>query len=249
MAQTQALLSTLKAALKAQGKTYADVAKVLGLTETSVKRLFSTQDFSLERLDAVCRMLGMEISDLVQQMTASQKRLEQLTAAQEQEITQDLTLLLVLVCIFNRWTVEQITELYDLTEAQCVAKLLRLDRLKIIELHPNNKVKLLVSPHFKWLENGPIQRFFREKIGQEYFNVSFQGSGECLIVMNGMLSAPSCEEFRRRLERLAKEFNALNNEDAALPFDDRHGLTLVMAMRNWEYGLFSHMLRQKPQKV
>lgn len=244
MAQTAALLQALKAHLKAQGKTYADVATVLGLTETSVKRLFSEQSFSLARLDAVCQMLGMEISDLVQKMGESQKRLEQLTSQQEHEITQDLLLMLVLVCVFNRWTIEQIIALYDITEEQCVAKLLQLDRMKIIELRANNKVRLLVSPHFKWIENGPIQRFFRETVGKEYFSTSFQGQGECLVVLNGMLSRGSSAEFQRKLERLAKEFDLLNNDDAALPFDERHGVTLVMAMRNWEYGLFSHMLRQ-----
>lgn len=246
MPQTASLLDALKSELKAQGKTYIDVAVALDLTEASVKRLFSEQSFSLARLDAVCQMLGLEISDLVQRMHAREKRLNQLTAQQEQEITQDLVLLLVLVCVFNRWTVEDITRMYALSEEECVQKLLHLDRLGIIELHANNRVKLLVSPHFKWVENGPIQRFFREKVGQEYFQTSFQNDGEALIVLNGMLSARSGEEFHRKLERLAKEFEMLNREDATLPFDDRKGFTLVMAMRNWEYGLFRHLLRDAP---
>ena len=50
MSQTRELIKTLKTALKAQGKTYADVAVELGLTEASVKRLFSQQSFSLSRL-------------------------------------------------------------------------------------------------------------------------------------------------------------------------------------------------------
>ena len=53
MAQTRELIKTLKLALKARGKTYADVALELGLTEASVKRLFSRQSFSLDRLDQV----------------------------------------------------------------------------------------------------------------------------------------------------------------------------------------------------
>ena len=68
MSQTRELIKTLKMALKAQGKTYADVAVELGLTEASVKRLFSQQSFSLSRLDQVCHMLDIEITDLVQLM-------------------------------------------------------------------------------------------------------------------------------------------------------------------------------------
>ena len=85
MAQTREIIGTLKKALKAQGKTYADVAVALGLTEASVKRLFAQQSFSLARLDQVCHLLDIEISDLVQLMNEQQQRLQQLTVEQEME--------------------------------------------------------------------------------------------------------------------------------------------------------------------
>lgn len=50
MAQTKQLIDTLKRALKAQGLSYADVAKELNLSEASVKRLFSQSGFSLAQL-------------------------------------------------------------------------------------------------------------------------------------------------------------------------------------------------------
>ena len=40
MATTQALIGTLKRVLKHEGVTYADVARELRLSESSVKRLF-----------------------------------------------------------------------------------------------------------------------------------------------------------------------------------------------------------------
>lgn len=245
MPQTATIIEALKACLKASRKTYADVAKVLGLTEASVKRLFSEEDFTLERLDAICQMLGMEISDLFQKMNESRHRLERLTTQQERELTEDIMLVVVMVCVFNRWTVKDICDFYTINEAECVSKLLRLDQLRIIELLPGNRVKPLISPNFKWLDNGPIQQFFQEKIGREFFDTSFGREGECLMVLNGMLSPQSNAEFQRKLERLAKEFNELNDQDAGLPVGQRKGITLVMAMRNWEYGLFQRMTRQK----
>ena len=32
--------------------------------------------------------------------------------------------------------------------------------MKIIELQPGNRVKMLVAPNFDWIPNGPIQQFF-----------------------------------------------------------------------------------------
>ncbi len=49
MSQSAALVATLKQALRAQGKTYVDVAEALDLSVASVKRLFAQNSFSLER--------------------------------------------------------------------------------------------------------------------------------------------------------------------------------------------------------
>ncbi len=243
MAQTRELIKTLKTALKAHGKTYADVAVVLNLTEASVKRLFSKQSFSLDRLDRVCHMLDMEITDLVQLMNEQQQRLQQLTVEQEQDITADVTLTLVAVCVLNKWTMENILAYFRISETECIRHLARLDRLRVIELLPNNRIKLLVAPSFSWRKNGPIQSFFQKKISQEFFSTHFSRDDECLIVLNGMFSSQSNAEFQRKLKRLAREFDILNNDDAALDLEKRNGVTLVMAMRGWQYGLFKPFIR------
>jgi hypothetical protein len=187
--------------------------------------------------------MDMEISDLVQLMNEQQPRLQHLTIEQEEDITQDLVLLLVTVSVLNRWTLQDITSFYKLTESECIQKLARLDKLKIIELLPKNKIKLLVATNFSWLKNGPIQNFFQERVAQEYFKTKFKDEDECLIVLNGMLSPQSNGEFQRKLRKIAREFDDLNNEDAALPIDKRNGVTVVMAVRNWRYGLFEPLLR------
>ena len=62
--------------------------------------------------------------------------------------------------------------------------------------------------------------------------------------MNGMLSAQSNAEFQRKLKRLAREFDVLNSDDAALDLELRQGTTLVLAMRGWKYGLFQPFIKQ-----
>ncbi|MDH3902305.1 MAG: helix-turn-helix transcriptional regulator [Xanthomonadales bacterium] len=243
MAQTQELIKSLKSALKAQGKTYADVAVELGLTEASVKRLFSKQSFSLNRLDQVCHLLDMEISDLVQLMNEQQQRLQQLSIEQEMEITANVTLTLVTVCVLNRWTMHDILSYYHISESECVQHLAKLDRLKVIELLPKNRIRLLVAPNFSWHENGPIQLFFQKKISQEFFSTHFSRDDESLIVLNGMFSSQSNAELQNKLKRLAREFELLNNDDAALDLAQRNGITLVLAMRDWQYGLFKPLIK------
>ena len=245
MAQTALLIATLKQSLKAQHKTYRHVADKLGLSQASVKRLFSEKNLSLQRLDQICQLLDMEISELVQRMNTQQRPLSHLSEAQEAEIAGDPVLLLITVCVLNRWRLEEILAFYQIPETRCIQVLAKLDRLKLIELLPGNRIKLLISPNFAWLENGPIQRFFHAKVEAEFFNSKFDAETERLIVINGMLTDNANAILQRKLERLAKEFDELNNEDSALDIHQRHGTTVVLAIRQWQYGLFKTLQREE----
>jgi len=81
-----------------------------------------------------------------------EQRLQQLSIEQEKEITADVKLTLVAVCVLNRWTMNDILSYYHISENECVRQLAKLDRLKVIELLPGNRIRLLVAPNFSWRE-------------------------------------------------------------------------------------------------
>jgi DNA-binding Xre family transcriptional regulator len=186
-----------KQALRGQKKTYADVAKALELSEARVKRLFADKNLSLARLDRVCQLLDMEISDLVQLMNQRKRQITRLSREQEIEIAGDRILLLVTVCALNRWTLKEILAHFKISEFDAIRCLARLDRLKIIDLLPGNRMKLLISPNFTWLENGPIQTLFHAHLQEDFFASRFDRDSERLIVINGMLSHRSNAARRR----------------------------------------------------
>jgi len=241
--QSQPLIAALKRCLKANGKTYADVAKELELSQASVKRLLTSDQLSIGRLEQICKFLGMEITDLVKQMEEQSGRIEQLTQEQEMEISKDLILLLVTVSVLNRWTMPQIIDFYAVDQHTCIQKLAHLDRLKIIDLLPKNQIKLKVAPNFGWIENGPIQQFFQKTVANEFFRTRFKAEEELLLVLNGMLSKASNQTFQRRMRRLAKEFEELNREDVSLDLKQRKGATVVLAIRGWNYDLFKPLIK------
>ena len=242
MAQTKQVVDTLKRMLKVHGFSYADVAEHLLLSEASVKRLFSESSFSLVRLDNVCQMMDMEISDLVLHMNEHYSfMLSELTQDQEQEIASDNALLLITVCVLNRWTMSELIQYFHLSEHQCIQYLAILDRLKLIALLVGNRIKLKIASNFKWRNNGPIQQFFQQKLAADFFNSQFTQKQEKLIVMNGMLSHETMMVFHRKLTNLVREFEELNNEDASLPLEQRSGTTVVLATRSWQYGLFESL--------
>jgi transcriptional regulator with XRE-family HTH domain len=248
MAQTKLLIDALKKELKRQGKTYSDVADVLGLSEASVKRLFSEHSFSLERLDCICDWLGLEISDLVETMQQSIRLTSRLSRKQESELVSDTKLLLMAHSLINRWTFPEIIEAYSISETEGIRLLAKLDRMKIIQLLPGNRVKMMIAKDFEWIRNGPIQRFFETRVQTEFLDSTFTGPGECRLFLSGMLTRDSNSEMMRRLKRLAHGFNELSVDDESFPMDERFGTSLLITMRPWGVKVFESLRRGEAKK-
>ena len=221
--------------------TYADLAKRINLSEATIKRIFAEENLSISRLEQISQVMNMEISDIISLMKERQFRLKQLTEEQELEIARDPLLILVGVCVLNRWELGDIISKYNISEHQCVQKLARLDRLKIIELLPNNRIKLLVSPNFQWRKNGPMLNVFRETIGREFFKTNFVKENEMLVVLNGTFSRNSSLEFQKKINKLAQEFENINLDDTGVPMKQKSGVTAVLAIRNWQFGAFKSL--------
>jgi len=249
MSQTSRLVTTLKRCLKAQGKTYADVAGVLELSEASVKRLFAEQGFSLLRLEQICTLLEMDFSDLVKAMEAQALAINELTEAQEKELAADVKLLLMANLLMNSWRFIEITETFAIDELEGVRMLAKLDRMQLIDLLPGNRVRLKISRDFAWRRNGPIQKFFEQQLQTQFFRSTFNRPGEIRVVVSGMLSRHSNQEIQRRINRLKGDFVTLLADDENLPLSERFGTTLVMAMRPWEPEQFAAFRRQPGDKA
>ncbi|MEW6761441.1 MAG: transcriptional regulator [Pseudomonadota bacterium] len=243
MSEITQLITTLKRELKRQGKTYRDVGVALDLSEPSVKRLFATEQFTLERLVDICGLLGLTLAELAQEAGQRPQQIHTLKAAQERELVSDMRLLLVAVCALNHWTIEQMLQVYRLTEAECLQLLLRLDRLELITLLPGNRIRLNVARDFDWLQDGPIRRYFREQGMPEFIDSGFRTQGESLDFVHGMLTESARAKLQAELRQLRARFAQLHEESLAAPLPQRRGTGLLLALREWEPAAFAALRR------
>ncbi|WP_026354322.1 helix-turn-helix domain-containing protein [Massilia niastensis] len=243
MSEISQLIVTLKRQLKQQGMTYRDVAAALGLSEPSVKRLFASEQFTLDRVIEVCNLLGFTLAELAQEAQQGQRRLRTLSAEQEGELVSDAKLLLVAVCALNHWSLADMLAVYRLTEAECVQHLLRLDRLRLITLLPGNRIRLNVARDFDWLADGPIRRYFREQGMHEFLDGGFDQQGESLDFAHGMLTESAQAKLRAELRQLRARFAQLHEESLAAPLAQRRGSGLLLALREWEPAAFGALRR------
>jgi DNA-binding Xre family transcriptional regulator len=243
MSTSADLIAALKAELKAARMTYADLARKLGKAESSVKRMLAKGDMPLSRIDAICRALKLDFGDLARRVADAQPLLAELTQAQEKAVVADKKLLLVAICVLSRWTLEQMVETYQLSQAEGIKYLIRLDHVGIIELRPLNRYRLKLAKTFRWRPHGPVMEYFRKHALADYFSGGFDGHGEGMLLVHGAISSSLAPSFIERMQRVAQDFSQQHLADQKLAHQDRQGYTLLLAMRNWEFAAFAELRR------
>lgn len=243
MTEADQFVAAIKKQLKRQGKTYRDVAAALDLSEPSVKRLFASGRFTVDRLVQVANLLGYTLAELAREAQAAQPRLTTLTAQQEKEVVSDTRLLIVAVCALNQWEMADITAHYRITEPECIKYLLRLDKLRIIDLLPGNRIRLNIARDFHWRPDGPIQHYFRTQGLGDFLQSRFAQPNEAMAFVNGMLTDQAISQLQEELQKLRKKIAELHEESLSAPLSQRHGIGMLFAMRGWEPEEFARLRR------
>jgi DNA-binding Xre family transcriptional regulator len=241
MADRTVVVGELKRALRERGLTYGAVAAKLELSIASVKRLFSTGELSLRRVDQICELLETGLAEILAR-ARDRPATRQLTLAQEHELVSDPQLFLVAWLLVNRIPLEEIVRSYQFTERDVLRLFIKLDRLKVIELQPGNRVRLLVSRHFSWRPGGPVQRYVHQKLLREFTSSHFSAPNEEFFFHGGEVSAAGLAELKVVLQNTARQCAEVIERDRG-PRADRHGAAFVLALRPWKYSGFRQFER------
>ncbi len=243
MSTSEDLVAVIKAELKLSGVTYAQLARHLGLAESSVKRMFARGDMPLLRVDEICRVLKTDFADLARKVADARPQRRELTLEQEKAVVADRKLLLLALCCLSQWTFEQIVATYSYTEAEVVKGLARLDKLGIIELKPMNRYRLHVAKTFRWRPHGPVMQYFRKQVVDDYYSGGFDGPGEMLMLVHGQIGRSLANTFVERLQRVGQDFAHQHLADQKLRPGLSRPYTLVVAMRSWLFAEFRDLKR------
>ena len=246
MSTTLDLVAALKAELRAAGVTYADLADALGMSESSIKRVFARADMPLSRIDEILRVLKMDFAELARKVADARPLAGELTEEQEAAVVADQKLLLVAICCLSQWSVDELVREYRLSVGECVQHLTRLDQLGIIELKPQHRYALKVAKGCRWRPHGPVMRYFREHVAADYLSGGFDGDGELIMLVHGEISTPLAASLVERLRRVGQDFAQAHVAEQKLPAEERAPYTLLVGMRSWLFAAFRDLKRVPP---
>jgi hypothetical protein len=247
MTQTEQLVEALKRVLKARGINYARVGKAIGLSEPSVKRQFSRCSFALETIEAICRLADIDFFDLAKLARKATDSQEMLTEEQEAALAKQPLLLGVFNLVYHDWRPSEIVARYDIAETECTKLLARLDRLGLIEMLPGDRVKLRAPRPFRIRPDGPIRNVLGDAAIDDFVSADFQKYEGYVRFEYREISAASFAVLRRKMDRLAIEFNEMAELDGTLTAADRMPFGFMVCSRPWDIESITglHKRREK----
>ena len=238
------LVDALKTCLRARGLTYGELGAKLGISEPTVKRMFSRGTFTLARIEQILEAIELDLQELARLAREGSARPIELTSDQEAALAQDERLFSVFWLVQNNWSFDEILAAFAIPRAHLTGCFARLERLKLIRWGPRKRVRLLVRRDFRWRDGGPVKKTYGPRVMGEFLDARFKAPLEFLRFESRVMSPESAAVLKRRLERVVMDFNELAEVDSSVPSGRRVGVALLTACRPWEFSSVQALKRR-----
>lgn len=243
MSQIDQFLDALKKALKAKGIVYRDLAKSLKLSESSVKRVLASKSLTLERLEEICVATDIPFAELCRLAEFSRDAdSEYFTEEQEKTLAESPRLFHYSMLLVEGHTPQKILRDYDVKPEEAQKFLLTLDRLKLIELYPRDRVKVGASARKRFRKEGPMGKIIFEQARESFLQSRFSGKDETVRFQNLHMSPAFFAKAQAKLEKLMIE---LRDEAGFEDPDATDTFGVLVAMRPWKYTWMDSIKKRK----
>lgn len=242
MSQSTKLISTFKKIIKAKGITYIMLAKKLGVSEPTIKRSLTDADtLSLKRLDSLCSAAGTSLSELIRisDLNLDEKQ-KTLTYDQEEALSLELSLFQIFYLLLRQWTPKQIESHFKIPALELNKIMLKLDKLKLIELHEEGKFKLLTSRNIKWTKNGPLYKVFENELRNNFLSKDFAHANEKFSLLSGTMTETSQMKIKEKMIKFEKEIEDIIESDVFLEKEKTESVVIVLAMSPLMLSIFNN---------
>jgi transcriptional regulator with XRE-family HTH domain len=236
------IFDALRSHLKTRGISYSELAFGLNVAEGTIKRIFTKNDCSTERLDEIAQYLDIHLVDLFQKAPPSKHLIDQLSYECEEQLARNKKLLMLAICVMDFWPFKDMLKHLTVGRDECIALLKELERMGFIEMNEKYNYRLLLTRNFSWLRNGPITQLVKS-MSQDYFDHPFDAPGDFLKIVHVRVSPYVRNVLKGKFEEVLQHYIDQVALDAHLPLDERPPLSICVAVRSWVPD-FLHELMQ-----
>ena len=211
------VVSTLKKVLKVKKITYKSLADELGMSESGVKKLLTSKDISLTRVEQITRIIGLSLADLFQIASEEEVKNVKLSPKQESALFENNMLFRVYWFLaVEEKTLDAIKKSEKLTADQLQRNLMKLENLDLIKIGKNNRVASVHKGLFRWASDGPLVKKLNNEWSENTLKkvLTAKSGSENLHRLSYLrLSEKSKNQFYERLNELVNEFARLSQRE------------------------------------
>jgi transcriptional regulator with XRE-family HTH domain len=246
VSQIDQFLNALKRALKNKQWNYKQVAEVLHVSESSVKRLLSNKKISLDRIEKICDATGISFADVCK-LAEWQDEDPYLVLSLEQEkiLSENPRLLHYFTLLTDGYKPPKIEKEYQIPQVESKKFLYTLDKCNLIELHPKDKVKLIKNGLFRFRREGPVGKVVFQQLREGYLYSDFKANDEFLRFGMRRLSSAALGKLKARIEKIYLELEEEGNYEMQIENNDKE-YGVLFAFRPWQYSIMNVLKKRNP---
>jgi transcriptional regulator with XRE-family HTH domain len=222
-------LAALKRIFKAQGLRYADIAGRIGVSEGTVKRYLNKKGLTLDVLSQLCKAADVTLSELARLTAEENPRTPPATTTEQEQILAILSMTFFLLT--RGWRSDRIARELELDDVALTRCLTRLDRIGVIALFPNNRVRLLRNFARNPAPTSATYALMARRVHELFDHIDLEDPAVAWTNGFARLSEASLSQISRQLDGLRDEIFELGEADLHLPADRVKWCAIFAAVR------------------
>lgn len=215
------IFTVLQQVLKQKGITYKALARSLGVSEVTVKRMFQEQDCKMSRIMQVCEIIDVPFSDLISLLEQAPPKLDSLSKSAEQALLQTEGLLPFFMLLLNDFSVSAICQEQSLSRSDAYLLLRELEKIGLIKMGQGTDFSWQIKRPVKWSVAGPFQHILT-KVNQKFVKLCIdehESAPKAFKSAARKISPATKSQFEQAMEQLYLDFQKQASLDQ-LYYDD-----------------------------
>lgn len=231
------ILSVIKKILKSRSLSYQKVAEGLGVSEVSIKRIFSGDTISLKNLLLICDLLNVSFLDIATIAKENSTTEYLLNKRQDDFFSEHPRLYALFIDLYRRTSPIKVKEYWNLTETEYFKILRNYEKLDLLTLYPGNHFKFNMTGIIKIPSSGKLKKlFFKHNLEfLAHVQVHAQTPGYLIQTSEILLSHENIKSLTRDLEDLSQKYRSKAfTDETVLPEQDKKSIRLLVAMAPYQ---------------
>ena len=245
--QLPLMMQTLRRLLRGHGLTIRAIGERMAVSDATVKRWFQGQGLGADRLEDLCTLAGISLSELADLTHSPPRELaHQLTLAQEQALTESTFLSFLFFMVMSGWPPRDLHDDFGVSMKQIEEQLKRLERLALIDRLPGGRVRSRVDRRVAW-RRGPMRQHFEQHMKRQFVEIDFGAPDTIYTAETAKLSASGIARLEELLQRFRLDVQELADEDRRHSLLSRQWNMVLVAVRPLDVARFRALAEASQQ--